>query len=95
MFVRGSVVAGVVTDAQATAFETGYGSADADPTLIAYYRADWAVQDLADFARRVLMAPELGPATRARAAALFESVFDSGGEADGALGAAAELGLVE
>jgi spectinomycin phosphotransferase len=43
MFVRGSVVAGVVSDREATAFESGYGSSDADPLLIAWYRIDWAV----------------------------------------------------
>jgi spectinomycin phosphotransferase len=90
MFVRGSVVAGLVTDREATAFESGYGTGEAsepDPLLIAWYRIDWAVQDLADFARRVLLDPELGDATRARALALFESVFEPGGEVDTALAA--------
>ena len=87
MFVRGSAVAGVVSDREATAFEGGYGTSEADPLLIAWYRMDWAVQDLADFARRVLLDPELGTATRVRALALFESIFEPGGEAEGALAA--------
>ena len=85
MFVRGSAVAGRVSDDEATAFESGYGSNDADPLLIAWYRFDWAVQDLADFARRVILDPELATATRAAALALFESVFEPRGEVDTAL----------
>ena len=87
MFVRGSAVAGVVTDDQATAFEAGYGGRDADPLLIAWYRIDWAVQDLADFARRVLLDVDAGDATRAHALELFQSVFEPGGEADTAIAA--------
>ena len=76
MFVRGSAIAGIVSDREATAFEAGYGAreaAAADPLLIAWYRIDWAVQDLADFARRALLDPAAGTATRANALALFES----------------------
>lgn len=87
MFVRGAVVAGVVTDRQATAFELGYGTGDADPLLIAWYRIDWAVQDLADFARRVLLDPDVGDATRAKALELFAYVLKPGGEVDTAIAA--------
>jgi spectinomycin phosphotransferase len=85
MFVRGSAVAGRVSDREATAFESGYGSSDADPLLIAWYRIDWAVQDFADFARRVILDPELGTPTRARALALFEETFEPGGEVETAV----------
>jgi spectinomycin phosphotransferase len=85
MFVRGSAVAGRVSDREATAFESGYGSKEADPLLIAWYRLDWAVQDFADFARRVILDPELGIATRAAALALFESTFEPGGEVETAV----------
>jgi len=85
MFVRGSPIAGRVSDREATAFESGYGSSDADPLLIAWYRIDWAVQDLADFARRVILDSELGTATRAAALALFEETFDRGGEVETAV----------
>ena len=80
MFVRGSAVAGRTTDAWATAFEDGYGSAAVNRSLIAFYRIDWAVQDLAVFARRVLLDPDVGEATRARARDLFLSVFETDGE---------------
>jgi spectinomycin phosphotransferase len=90
MFVRGSAIAGVVSDREATAFETGYGTreaSEADPLLIAWYRIDWAVQDLADFARRALLDPAVGTATRANALALFESNFEPGSEVDTAIAA--------
>ena len=87
MFVRGSAIAEIVTDDQADAFERGYGSAAADPLLIAYYRIDWAVQDLAGFADQVLFDPHLDPSARARAAALFIGQFDAGGEVDTAIAA--------
>jgi spectinomycin phosphotransferase len=85
MFVRGSAVAGRVGDREATAFESGYGSSEANPLLIAWYRVDWAIQDLADFARRVILDPELGTATRTAALALFHSTFEPGGEVDTAV----------
>jgi spectinomycin phosphotransferase len=87
MFVRGSAIADIVTDDQADAFERGYGSAAADPLLIAYYRIDWAVQDLAGFADQVLFGPRLDPPARARAAALFVGQFDAGNEVDTAIAA--------
>jgi spectinomycin phosphotransferase len=85
MFVRGSAIAGRVRDSEATAFESGYGSSETNPLLIAWYRVDWAIQDLADFARRVILDPELGTATRAAALALFHATFEPGGEVDTAV----------
>ncbi len=87
MFVRGSAIAEIVTDAQADAFERGYGPASADPLLIAYYRIDWAVQDLAGFADQVLFGPVTDPEARARAAALFDGQFAAGNEVDTAIAA--------
>jgi len=92
MFVRGSAIAEIVTDAQADAFERGYGSAGADPLLIAYYRIDWAVQDVAGFADQVLFGPRTDPAARARAAALFDGQFAANNEVDAAIAADDALG---
>jgi spectinomycin phosphotransferase len=87
MFVRGSAIAEVVTDGQADAFERGYGSAAVDPLLIAYYRIDWAVQDVAGFADQVLFGQLTDPAARARAATLFDGQFAAGNEVDTAIAA--------
>ena len=94
MFVRGSVVAGRVSDEQADAFETGYGPDPIDRELLAHYRIDWAVQDVAGFAWEVLVRPDRIPPTRPRARRRFEGQFDAGGQVEGALEIAAEFGLV-
>ena len=94
MFVRGSVVAGAVRDDQADAFEAGYGPVEVDRELLAWYRIDWAVQDVAGYAVEVLFEPDREPPNRPRARRIFEGLFGAGDEVDGALAIAAELGLV-
>lgn len=93
MFVRGSVVAGAVTDRQADAFEAGYGPYTVDRELLAHYRVDWAVQDVAGYAWEVLVRPDRIPPTRLRARQRFEGQFEAGGQVDGALAIAAAVGL--
>jgi spectinomycin phosphotransferase len=87
MFVRDSVVAGPVSDVQADAFEAGYGSPAVDPLLIAYYRVDWAVQDLAGYAHQVLLEPDRSRADRVVAAERFLGQFGPAGEVPWALAA--------
>jgi len=91
MFVRGSTVADIVTEAQADAFEAGYGPASVDPLLIAWYRIDWALQDVAGYAREILDDPGRDAHARARAAERFESQFGPGGNVVSALAAEAVL----
>ena len=93
MFVRGSVVAGVVADAEADAFEAGYGPVEIDRELLAWYRLDWAVQDIAGFAAEVLFDPDRVPSTRPRARRVFEDLFGPTDEVRGGLALARELGL--
>jgi spectinomycin phosphotransferase len=93
MFVRGSVVAGRVTDEQADAFESGYGPHATDRELLAHYRVDWAVQDVSDYAWQVLFRADRTPPTRPRARRRFEGQFDAGGQVEGALEIAAEFRL--
>lgn len=87
MFVRGSVVAGRVSDEEADAFEAGYGppAAAPNPELLAWYRIDWAVQDVAGFAEEVLFEPDRDPPTRPRAARIFGDLFGPADEVAGAL----------
>jgi spectinomycin phosphotransferase len=80
-----------VTDAQADAFEAGYGPVEIDPVLIAFYRIDWAVQDLAGLAREGLDAPDGTSIDRQRAADLFHGQFRPGDEVDTALAADAAI----
>jgi len=64
MFVDGGVGN---LDTEGSAFYAGYGEVDIDPLLIAYYRFDWIVQELADYGRRAFRMPDLGEETRAEA----------------------------
>jgi hypothetical protein len=45
-----------------------------DPALIAYYRFDWVLQEVADYHRRVFDM-ELGEQTRAEAVRYFAALF--------------------
>ncbi|MBA3369334.1 MAG: phosphotransferase [Geodermatophilaceae bacterium] len=72
MFVIGGVLADApVTDQQQAWFFDGYGAADVDPLLLAYYRCSWALQDVADYAARILDPPAGRSAARSQALTLF------------------------
>jgi spectinomycin phosphotransferase len=85
MFVIGGLAPGLVAPADTDHFLAGYGDATADPRLLAYYRAAWAVQDVVAYGREVLMAPGLGERTRRAAVDGFRSLFAPGNIVDLAL----------
>ena len=91
MFVRGSVVAGPVSDGDADAFEAGYGRIEVDRERLAWYRLDWAVQDVAGYATQVLFEPDRDPPGRPRARSRFEGQFGPGSQVAIALAADALL----
>jgi len=64
------------------AFFEGYGPAAVDPVAFAYYRYEWVVQEVADYARRVLLMPALGDSTRADALQGFCDLFAPGDVVD-------------
>ncbi len=78
MFVIDGLTPAWPTPAGAARFFEGYGAANVDPTALAYYRADWAAQDIADFARRVLAMPAAGRETKREAIEFFKSLFEPG-----------------
>lgn len=86
MFVIGGLTDDWGTPRDTARFFEGYGPAEVDPLALAYYRADWAVQDLAAFAEQVLLQPALGEATRRDAARLFMGLFGPGQIVEKALG---------
>ena len=71
-----------VQAADTDSFLRGYGGAGIDPRLLAYYRAAWAVQDVAAYGEEVLCAPALGEATRRAALEGFMDLFAPGNIAD-------------
>jgi spectinomycin phosphotransferase len=86
MFViGGGLRRDLVAPADTDRFLAGYGDAAADPRLLAYYRAAWAVQDVVAYGREVLMAPGLGERSRWAAVDGFRSLFAPGNIVDLAL----------
>ncbi|HEY7132450.1 MAG TPA: aminoglycoside phosphotransferase family protein [Candidatus Limnocylindrales bacterium] len=95
MFVRDSPIAHRVTAAEADAFEAGYGpgSTHPDALLLAWYRVDWAVQDLTTWASEALRGGPADGVARARARSFFEGLFRPGDEVDTALRADARAAI--
>lgn len=80
MFVIGGVLAGApVTVEQQKWFFAGYGPANIDPNRLAYYRCSWALQDVADFATRILDQPDEGSPEAGQALRLFRDVVSPTG----------------
>jgi len=82
MFAVGGIGKDWVTPKQTTLFLRGYGRTMVDPLALAYYRYDWAVQDVAAYAERVLLHPEMGTESKRSALRYFMVQFDPGGMVD-------------
>jgi spectinomycin phosphotransferase len=74
MFVLGSPIGLAPGEREAGLFLRGYGPVEIDPVRLAYYHADWAIQDLVGYAERVLVT-DFGPASRAEALRIFTALF--------------------
>lgn len=83
MFVSAGVWPSHNSDYQAEMFFQGYGlSTVVDPVVMAYYRYEWAVQEISEWAERALLVPDLGDETIADALRGFKSLFSPGAEID-------------
>lgn len=78
------------TPGEALFFE-GYGEAAVDWTAFAYYRYEWVVQELGDYAGRVFTLDDVGDDTRADAVRGFRQLFDPGDVVDEAYAADKKL----
>jgi len=79
MFLVDNSAAGAgVTPAAQTAFLQGYGPTQVDRVLLAFYRYDWAVQEIAEFGRQVLWAGQGGKITRLDGLRHFRALFAPG-----------------
>ena len=86
MFVVGGIGAGLVSPRETDCFLQGYGAAALDPLALAYYRAAWAVQDIAAYGERAFLTPGLTPESRREAAEGLGHLFDPGNIVELALG---------
>ncbi len=73
------------------AFFQGYGPVDLYWPALAYYRYEWAVQEIGEFADLIVRKPDASPVTRAVALAEFITLFGPGREIDSARAADAKL----
>jgi spectinomycin phosphotransferase len=79
MFVVGGIGSEWVKPQQTAWFFRGYGRTAVDPLALAYYRHDWAVQDIAAYAERVLLRADLGAESKRSALRYFVAQFEPGG----------------
>jgi spectinomycin phosphotransferase len=82
MFVIGAVIGNKV---EALFFE-GYGRTEVDALALAYYRYEWVVQEISDYAERVFLMDDVGVETKADAVREFRVLFAPGDVVDAAYG---------
>ncbi len=78
MFVVGERAASSPFSESERAFLRGYGQSDVNWLAMAYYRYEWVVQEIADFAERVFLTPDIGLETKQNALRGFMQLFRPG-----------------
>lgn len=78
MFAAGGISAQLVRPHEEAWFFEGYGPVAIDPLALAYYRAAWAVEDIAAFGASVCLRPDLGPHSRQEALRSLGGLFAPG-----------------
>jgi spectinomycin phosphotransferase len=81
MFIGGGIGRGWGRECPQQSFYDGYGSVEADPTIIAYYRCERIVEDFAAFGAQIFLTSE-GGEDREQSLHYFASNFDPGGTID-------------
>jgi spectinomycin phosphotransferase len=74
----------VVGDQEEVLFFKGYGKTEIDALALAYYRYEWAVQEIGDFGERVFLSQDLGEETKKEAVQGFVELFQPGDVVEGA-----------
>ena len=65
-------------------FAQGYGMPEIDPYALLYYRYEWVIQEIGEFAELVFLADDVGDTTRADVVAEFKQLFEKGDVIEGA-----------
>jgi len=81
MFIVGSPIGLPRGEREIALFTRGYGGMPIVPARLAYYHAEWAVQDVAGYTERAL-SRTLGADSRASALSILHGLFDAGGEVE-------------
>jgi len=72
-------------------FFEGYGETEVDPLALAYYRYDWCVEDIGEFAEDVFGRENLGEETKANSIQWFKTLFAPGNSVETAIATNVEL----
>lgn len=92
MFVLGTALRGFVAGStEEEAFFRGYGRVEIDRAAVAYYRYEWAVEDIGGFAEQVYVLSDLGENSKRRAGDGLRGTFQPGGIVDAAYQSEADL----
>jgi spectinomycin phosphotransferase len=85
LFVIGSIFNDTSDGRWEQLFFEGYGETKVDPLALAYYRYDWCVEDIGEFAKDVFGRENIGAETKANSIRWFKSLFAQGNSVETAL----------
>jgi spectinomycin phosphotransferase len=85
LFVIGSIFNDPSQGRWEQRFFEGYGETEVDPLALAYYRYDWCVEDMGEFAKDVFARESLGDETKANSISWFKYLFAPGNSVETAL----------
>ncbi len=91
MFVGAGIDGPKYGPRETTLFYQGYGEVTPDPLAMAYYRIEWAVQDLGEFGTQIFSADDIGDETKADSLRLIRDMFAPGHSLDRARASEAAL----
>lgn len=91
MFVGAGIDGPKYGPCETALFYQGYGEVIPDPAAMAYYRIEWAVQDLGEFGTQVFDADGVGAETKADSVRLVQGMFAPGNSVDRARASEAAL----
>jgi spectinomycin phosphotransferase len=86
LFVIGSIFSDNSDGRWERLFFEGYGETEVDPLALAYYRYDWCVEDMGEFAEDVFSKENLDAETKANSIMWFKTLFAQGNSVELALG---------
>jgi len=94
LFVIGSIFNDTSGGKWERLFFEGYGETEVDPHALAYYRYNWCVEDIGEFAEDIFSRENTGAETKANSIMWFKSLFAQGNSVETALNTEIEsLGL--
>ncbi|MBN1454359.1 MAG: aminoglycoside phosphotransferase family protein [Anaerolineales bacterium] len=91
LFVIGSIFNDTSDGRWGGLFFEGYGETEVDPLALAYYRYDWCVEDIGEFAEDIFSRKNIGAETKANSIRWFKSLFMQGNNVEIALGTRIDL----